>query len=292
MCIRDSIRALTNNLLNNKVSKNFVIMKLKVAKSFINLLNRLIKIIETGQLASRILCDVNEKNGMNHDWMKLDIQDIISREIPCGDKNIDVLSTILKSDVVNLLNSGKEELERAKQSERPVIDNAIMNQFANYISELPGKFQDVNPRLFILLTSNLLTTCLREISLTGGQGFGAWWIVRCWVDEYLAWCFEIGGFLQDDFKKPEDSPQDQDTSKENAGNEEGKNSSADNSTALASGSGDNSDANFSGMNNPESFDLSNIDLGSSAINPNSSLGAVDLLDGTYGTCLLYTSRCV
>ena len=55
------IKTLSTSLINSKVSQNFVMMKLKLAKHFVNLLNRLIKVIETGQPASRILNDDNEK---------------------------------------------------------------------------------------------------------------------------------------------------------------------------------------------------------------------------------------
>lgn len=178
------VKTLSNNLLSNKVSKNFIVMKLKLAKNFINLLNRLIKIIETGQSASRILNDGSEKKSMIDDWLQLDIHEIISREMPCDDKNIQVLLYILNTDLLNILNGKPQDL---------------MFQIGSYISELPGKFVNINPRLFILLTSNLLTTCLREISLSSGQGFGAWWIFRCWIDEFLSWVFELGGLLQEDF---------------------------------------------------------------------------------------------
>lgn len=183
------IKTLSTSLINSKVSPNFVMMKLKLAKHFVNLLNRLIKVIETGQPASRILNDDNEKNAMTQDWMKLDVHGIICREMPCSDSNIDTLTYILTGEVVNLI---KVKLDNEQ--------SPTMNDFANYISNLPSRFPEVNTRLFLLLASNLLTTCLREISLLGGEGFGAWWIVRCWIDEYLAWSFEVGGFFQEDLQ--------------------------------------------------------------------------------------------
>ena len=127
---------------------------------------------------------------MTQDWMKLDIHGIICREMPCNDNNIDTLTYILTGEVVNLI---KVKLDNEQAP--------TMSDFANYISNLPSRFPEVNTRLFLLLASNLLTTCLREISLLGGEGFGAWWIVRCWIDEYLAWSFEVGGFFQDDLQE-------------------------------------------------------------------------------------------
>lgn len=185
------VKTMSNNLFSSKMSKNLVMVKLKLAKNFVNLLNRLIKIIETGRASARILGDESEKQSMLQDWSKLDMEEIVNREIPCSDENIELLTQVLKDDVARLLDKNSND------GSDPNMD--IMTKASGFISELPGKFPSTNPRLFILLTSNLLTTCLREISLSGGQGFGAWWIVRCWVDELLAWNFELGGFLQDDF---------------------------------------------------------------------------------------------
>ncbi|RLV91025.1 Transcriptional regulator RFX1 [Spathaspora sp. JA1] len=184
------MKALSTILMNGKITKNFAIMKLKLAKHFVNLLNRLIMVIETGHHASRILNDTSEKQSMIKDWSKLDIPELVSREIPCGELNIETLSYILNQEVIDLLNDNRES-------------GPSMFDFAEYISGIPGRFPQVNARLFLLLASNLLTTCLREISLSGGESFGAWWVVRCWTDEYLAWTVELGGFFQDDFKAME-----------------------------------------------------------------------------------------
>jgi len=39
---------------------------------------------------------------------------------------------------------------------------------------------------------------LRDITVAGGEGFGAWWVVRCWMDEWMGWIAEKGGFLDMD----------------------------------------------------------------------------------------------
>lgn len=221
------VKSLSSNLLNNKVSKSFVLMKLKLAKNFVNMLNRLVKTIETGISASRILSDPQEKHAMLQDWVNLDFNEIVQRELPCADQNINLLLLILRTDVVTLLNKGTD----------------IMTELSTYIAELPGKFSDINPRLFILLSSNLMTTCLREISLRSGPGFGAWWIVRCWVDEFLCWCFELGGLFQTEFSVEEYNAPAQDSLPE--------------------------------------VDLANVSASSSYM-ANNSLGLVDLLEKAYG----------
>ncbi|CAK7901944.1 transcriptional regulator Rfx1p [[Candida] anglica] len=169
-----------------KVPKHFLAMKLQGAQQFVKVLNRLIRVVETGQFAARILNNSVEKQAMLNDWMKLDIRQIVLREVSCSLENIDILLDILTGDFLRLFDS----------SEGMIHANA-----AAFLADLPGRFSRINSRMFILVTSNFLTTCLREISLSGGQGFGAWWIVRCWVDEYLKWYFELGGMLQEEFTR-------------------------------------------------------------------------------------------
>lgn len=105
----------------------------------------------------------------------------------CADEsNVNMLIFILTEEVVKLLETPSVE------------EGSPMQVYADFISGLPSRFPRTNARMFLLLSSNLLTSILREISLNSGEGFGAWWIVRCWVDEYLAWTMEVGGFFQDE----------------------------------------------------------------------------------------------
>ena len=86
--------------------------------------------------------------------------------MPCNDNNIDTLTYILTGEVVNLI---KVKLDNEQAP--------TMSDFANYISNLPSRFPEVNTRLFLLLASNLLTTCLRKSV--------------CWVEKDLG----LGGLL-------------------------------------------------------------------------------------------------
>lgn len=188
-------RQYTNKLqvsLQSKVPKTFMSMKLRTAKHFIAILTRLIKVIETGHSAARILNNSSEKQLMLEDWRKLDIREITLREVPCPQSKLEQLFQVLTIDLPEIL---EDETTSPPSSK----DFSCLHQVARLVASLPEFFKNSNPRLFMLVSSNLLTTFLREISLNGGQSFGAWWIVRCWADEFLYWCFELGGFLKTEF---------------------------------------------------------------------------------------------
>lgn len=237
--------------LQNKVPKFFMAMKMKNAKKFIMILSRLIKVIETGYSASRILNSAPEKQAMIDDWLKLDVNEIVLREVPCSKENVESLLHVLNNDLLTILH---EQVDTESVS--------VLTKSAHFLAELPSKFSKLNPRLFTLVSSNFLTTCLREISLNGGQGFGTWWIVRCWVDEYLSWCFELGGYFQDDFTTSfnEAYVTDRDTNVLKAEKTNPKADSSANNTNTSMGQFD---------------DSTNDQLRLSSI--------VDLLDGAYGT---------
>lgn len=174
--------------LQNKVSKKFLMMKIKNARKFSLILGRLVKVLESGGAVARILESVQDKQAMISDWLKLDLNEIILREVPWSKENVDVLLDIFTNSFVQILRNliGKNAHE-------------IMHSIAELIIQVPSHIVGVNPRFFTLVFGNLFTTCLREISLNGGQGFGIWWIMRCWIDEYIAWYFELSGYFQSDF---------------------------------------------------------------------------------------------
>lgn len=221
---------LTNTLSNYD---RMLQAKLKPAQAFCNLLDRLIRANETGLNAGKILIDPIETRKMREDWSRfVDPKAIVMREVPCGSKEA---QRILGEDVIQLLSIDEfnndifdmdiksEGSQGAKQGiipgerginnvfafgkdgvsleQRDSDDGAfsksevIVLKWAQYLSSLPWRFPNVPARLFLLCMSALLTASLREISMNGGEGFGAWWVVRCWIDEWMGWSAEMGGFL-------------------------------------------------------------------------------------------------
>lgn len=174
--------------LKKQFPLHFVKLKLNLAKQFMDLVSRLLFCIEFGAQFSAILSNPSEKVVMLEDWLSLDIPDIVLRELPCGTANIELLIEILDTRLVKLL-------EEPNSPRRPV-----MAKYSEFLFELPEKFPNTSPWLFLVLASNILTTCIREMTLAGSRSFKSWWILRCWVDEFIKWYLELGGYLYDDYK--------------------------------------------------------------------------------------------
>lgn len=174
-----------SNALGERFSQNFKAMKLRYARQFIKLVSRLLRCIETGFRASIVLGNSNDRGVMLLDWSKLNFQDSVLREIPCGVETSQAIINILEVQVIQLLREIPEE-------------EATLSKYAAFLFQLPRLFPNVNPWLFSLLLSNLLTSFIREMSMVGSRSFKLWWIVGCWINEYISWNFELGGYLYDE----------------------------------------------------------------------------------------------
>ncbi|ODQ66448.1 hypothetical protein NADFUDRAFT_23243, partial [Nadsonia fulvescens var. elongata DSM 6958] len=174
----------------------FIDTKLKPAQAFASLLDRLTRVSELAVNAGKLLANPPDRDLMKNDWIKfVDSKMIIEREVACGDEK---LRKILDEDVVELLalsdvpKSGSNTIDRNEQKDSDDTNNV---QWAEYLSALPARFPKVSARVFLLYMNAVFTAGLREIFLNGGGGFGAWMVVRCWVDEWMGWNAERGGFL-------------------------------------------------------------------------------------------------
>lgn len=174
--------------------EGFVQAKLEPANSFAALLDRLLRTNEAAQQAGQILINNHEVDKMKNDWKRCVDQSksIMLREVPCGR---DEVIKILEQDVIELLLNEDYKKSKHGNNGNGSKSEAVIVRWADYLCSLPGRFPYVPTRLFLLCMNAVLTASLREISFRGGEGFGAWWIVKCWIDEWMGWTAEVGGFL-------------------------------------------------------------------------------------------------
>jgi regulatory factor X, other len=88
--------------------------------------------------------------------------------------------------------------EQLPPSDGASMTQGVLDQWAVWLSKLPDRFPKVPPRIFLWCMEAIGAGALRDITVAGGEGFGAWWVVRCWMDEWMGWIAEKGGFLDMD----------------------------------------------------------------------------------------------
>lgn len=191
--------------LRNKMHKEFVECKIKSALQFVSLLTRMIAVIQTRDIASRYLKDQEARRVMLESWLNVSIPDMVEHLIPCQDRT-DFLSHVLVDEVQHILSSSSD----------------VVGDCAELVSELPSRFPGPNPRLYLVTAGSLLTACLIEIGLYGGIAKEAWYAVICWIDEFMNFCLELGGYFRNELGSSTASKQSfaEDTNKDNDDNDD------------------------------------------------------------------------
>ncbi len=103
------------------------------------------------------------------------------------------------SFIISQISPSKTKKELSSTHPGLSFSEEVILKWAQFLSSIPLRFSDIHVRIVILYLNNLVTSILRDITLNGGSGFGAWWIVRCWIDEWLTWAIEKESFLQFNF---------------------------------------------------------------------------------------------
>ncbi|GAO52760.1 hypothetical protein SAICODRAFT_22973 [Saitoella complicata NRRL Y-17804] len=179
---------------------DFIEAKAKPAEAFARLLGRLLRVNDTAHAAARFLVNPADRELMRVDWVRLvDIRGIVEREVPmCGQ---DAVRRVLEEEIPALLAGVDLSLPRGAgeggqlQPVQQHTSSDVLEHWASYLTRLPSRFPRVSPKLFLLVMGAVMSAALRDVTVGGGEGFGAWWVVRCWVDEFVGWIGEKGGFL-------------------------------------------------------------------------------------------------
>lgn len=196
--------------------------KLIPAGQFASLLARLLRVNETAHAAARFLTNSADRELMRMDWIRfVDPKAVSHRELSCGEDEV----VVILDEILNLLgpskvnkgaphqasptpqnHEGRSELMNGIELAEGAGENngndgsrgpaePVLDLWSKFLSSLPHRFPSIEPRLFLLCMGAVASSVLRDITVAGGEGFGALWVVRCWVDEMMRFLCERGGFL-------------------------------------------------------------------------------------------------
>ncbi|KAI5806663.1 RFX DNA-binding domain-containing protein [Peziza echinospora] len=174
--------------------------KKEPAAIFSTLLNRLLRVNEAAHAAARILVHGPDRQIMREEWRQhVKCKSIVEREVPC---RAAAVQRILEDEIMSLLQPQQEGSDPAPPSAGDDDDidgmtttESVLDRWTQFLAQLPHRFPEVPPRLFLLCVGAIATAALRDLTVAGSDSFGGWWIVRCWIDEWIGWMAERGGFL-------------------------------------------------------------------------------------------------
>lgn len=194
-----ALRQLSTNLATHisvtfsACSEHIIQAKLVPATIFASLLDRLLRVNDAAHAAARFLGNPPDREQMIKDWQAyVNAQMIVDREIPC---HAPLVKNILESEIPNLLQPGCRERSPAPGIEDGASTESVLDKWTNFLTSLPDRFGVNSPRYFNICLGAVSSASLRDLTTNGAISFGSWWVVRCWIDEWMSWQAERGGFL-------------------------------------------------------------------------------------------------
>ncbi|KAJ6264813.1 hypothetical protein Dda_0965 [Drechslerella dactyloides] len=173
--------------------------RLRPASAFLRLVDQALRTNMTCHAAASILNNDADVKTMESDWAKMvEPERIVRRELPCKSP---LAIQLLRTEIVNLVR-GREPSALPAPND-PVDEMGIFDHWVRWLDRLPSRFPDVTARNLLIATSAVASAAIRDITLAGGEGFGGWWVLVTFVEEYLRWNAERGGF----FRRPASGPQ-------------------------------------------------------------------------------------
>lgn len=162
-----------------------VTSKKNIAKTFSHLVKRLLKVIETTKHLSHTVSKQEIRLSMLFGWeQNIKLFDIASQEF--GYLN----DPELEKEVVNLFSVELPTLYRVPDEEFDLI--SLVKQVCKFMET-----KNSNARLLVLTLSSFTSACLRDLSLKEVDCLNLWLISKSFLDEWLLWYGEVGGFLNE-----------------------------------------------------------------------------------------------
>ncbi|KAH0552826.1 hypothetical protein GP486_006972 [Trichoglossum hirsutum] len=184
--------------------------KIGPATIFASLLNRLLRVNATAHAAAKMLCNVADRNLMYNDYL-LYVRPIgvVESELPnCGYNEV---LQILTTEIGDLLQPLYVPLEldmesnqsmtlspsprRQSNSSADPSTEGVLDRWTAFFKKIPQRFPHTDARTILQCFGGVSTALLRDITMNSGQSFGAWWVVKVFLDEWMAFLAEKGGFM-------------------------------------------------------------------------------------------------
>lgn len=88
-------------------------------------------------------------------------------------------------------NRRPSEVEQAASEPSNLLDRWVV-----FIRSLPSRFPYASHADIVLYVQAIGTTMMRDLTISSAESFGAWWCLKCWIDEMVWFLAEKGGFMQ------------------------------------------------------------------------------------------------
>ncbi|AOA61944.1 Transcriptional repressor [Komagataella phaffii CBS 7435] len=192
---------LPENISNLNLPAVVLQVKQPLVDYFCKLVSRLIRVTMSTGCASKVLSNPQSKKSIIKSWQNnVSFDSLALRVLPCPKENREKVLEILTKQVplfLESISSSKDtkEIKTEEGSTSVLPTDRVVEAFSSFLLTQTKSFPTVPASFFLLCLNSILTTALRDISLAGSEAFSSWWLVKCWIDEWMGWCAEYSGFL-------------------------------------------------------------------------------------------------
>ncbi|KAF3770697.1 hypothetical protein M406DRAFT_336309 [Cryphonectria parasitica EP155] len=81
-------------------------------------------------------------------------------------------------------------------NEGAVEASNLLDRWVELLKSLSSRFPYASAGDIVLFTQAIGTTMMRDLTINSAESFGAWWCLKCWIDEMIWFLAEKGGFMQ------------------------------------------------------------------------------------------------
>lgn len=72
----------------------------------------------------------------------------------------------------------------------------LLDRWVEFLRNLPTRFPYASHADIVLYVQTIGTTITRDLTINSAESFGAWWCLKCWIDEMVWFLAEKGGFMK------------------------------------------------------------------------------------------------
>lgn len=181
------------------------------AALFADLLDRSLRVNTTAHATANFLHNHANRTQMYLDFITLVRPRKIAQSVPL--EGMEDVVDLLVSDIRQLLDPRdvpwdverctvqgdyylhNRDPEKVEREEMPESLN-ILDRWVDFLRALPGRFPYASHADIVQFVQTIGTTIMRDLTISSADSFGAWWCLKCFLDEMVWFLAEKGGFMK------------------------------------------------------------------------------------------------
>lgn len=214
--VLDALRSISERLVmhirNAYQGQPIHVIRAKEAPAtiFAALIDRTLRVNLTAHAAASMLANSDNRDLMYTDWITMVRLRKVAECVPTRAMD-DVVKVLLEEirDLIDPVNvqwdvecltlygdvaQNKGQVPQPSEPAKP-NEGGILDRWSAFLKSLPGRFPYATAADIVWCVQRVGTEVMRDLTMAQGSSFGAWWVTKCWIDEWIAFLAEYGGFM-------------------------------------------------------------------------------------------------